>query len=75
MKVDVSSIGTKFENFVQADCRDLGSQCGHTVNCLKPIILPKLVLFFENFLELPVLPSIICEAAMHFIIEFTSAGM
>ena len=25
VKVDVSSIGTKFENFVQAGCRDLSS--------------------------------------------------
>ena len=59
MKVDVSSIGKKFENFVQAGCRDLGSHRGRTVYCLKPIILPKLVLFFGTFLELPVLPSII----------------
>ena len=30
------------------------------VYCRKPFILPKLVLFFGTFLELPVLPSIIC---------------
>ena len=28
VKVGVSRIGTKFENFVQAGCRDLGSHCG-----------------------------------------------
>ena len=32
--IDVSSIGTKFENFVQAGCRDLGSHCGRTVRML-----------------------------------------
>ena len=55
MKVDVSSIGTKFENFVQAGCRDLGSHRSRNVYCRKPIILPNLVLFFGTFLELPVL--------------------
>ena len=30
VKIDVSSIGTKFENFVQAGCRDIGSHRGHT---------------------------------------------
>ena len=60
VKVDVSSIGTKFENFVQADCRDLGSHLSRNVYCRKPIILPNLVLFFGTFLELPVLPSITC---------------
>ena len=59
--VDVSSIGTKFENFVQAGWRDLGSHSGRTVYCQKPIILPKVVLFFGTFLELPAVPSIICE--------------
>ena len=54
MKVDVSSIGTKFENFGQADCRDLGSHRGRAVYCRKPIILPNLVLFLRTFLELPV---------------------
>ena len=57
VKVDVSSIGTKFENFVQAGCRDLGSHRSRNVYCQKPIILPDLVLFFGTFLELPVLPS------------------
>ena len=55
VKVDVSSIGTKFENFVQAGCRDLGSHRSRNVYCRKPIILPNLVLFFGTFLELPVL--------------------
>ena len=31
VKVDVSSIGTKFENFVQAGCRELGLHHGRTV--------------------------------------------
>ena len=56
--IDVSSI--KFEGVMQAGCRDQGSNCGRTVYCRKPISLPKLVLFFRTFLELPVLPSIIC---------------
>ena len=60
VKVDVSSIGTKFENFVQAGCRDLGSHRSRNVYCRKPIILPNLVLFFGTFLKLPVLPSITC---------------
>ena len=60
VKVDVSSIGTKFENFVQAGCRDLGSHGSRNVYCRKPIILPNLVLFFGTFLELPALPSITC---------------
>ena len=57
--IDVSSIGIKFENFMQAGCRDLGSHCGGTVYYQKPIILPNLALFFGTFLELPALPSII----------------
>ena len=61
MKVDVSSIGKKFENFVQAGCWDLGLHRSRNVHCRKPIILPNLVLFFGTFLELPVLPSITCE--------------
>ena len=36
------------------------------VYCRKPFILPKLVLFFGTFLELPVLPSIICELTLVF---------
>jgi len=60
VKVDASSIGTKFENFVQSGCRDLGSHRSRNVYCRKPIILPNLVLFFGTFLELPVLPSITC---------------
>ena len=60
MKVDVSSIGTKFENFVQAGCRDLGSHRSRNVYCRKPIIPPNLVLFFGTILELPILPSITC---------------
>ena len=62
--IDMSSIGIKFENFMQAGCRDLGSHHGRTMYCRKPIILPKLVLFFGTFLELPVLPSIICDPNM-----------
>ena len=62
--VDMSSIGIKFKNFMQVGCRDLGSKRGHTVYCRKPIILPKVVRFFGTFLELPVLPSIICGAYM-----------
>ena len=46
------SIGTKFENFVQAGCRDSGSHHSRNVYCRKPIILPNLVLFFGTFLEL-----------------------
>ena len=61
MTIDVSSIGIKFENFMQAGCRDQGAHHRRTVYCQNPIILPKLVLFFGTFLELPVLPSIICE--------------
>ena len=64
MIIDMSSIGTKFENFVQAGCRDLGSHRGRTVYCRKPIILPTLVLFFGPFLGLPVLPFIICDDAL-----------
>ena len=62
MTTDVSSIGTKFENFVQAGCRDHGSN-HDCLYCQKPIILPKLVIFFGTFLELPVLPPIICDKA------------
>ena len=65
--IDVSSIGTKFENFVQAGCRDLGLHRRCTVYCLKPIILPKLVLFFGTLLELSVLPSIICGHDIKFL--------
>ena len=59
--IDMSSIGIKFENFMQADCRDQTLYRGRTVYCQKPIILSKLVLFFGTFLELPELPSIICD--------------
>ena len=62
VKVDVSSIGTKFENFVQADCRDLGSHRSRNVYCRKPNILPNLVL-----LELPVIPSITCGDMSNFL--------
>ena len=58
--IGMSSIGIKFENFMQAGCRDLDSHRGRTVYYQKPIILPKLVLFLGTFLELPVLSSIIC---------------
>ena len=51
--IDMSSIGMKFENFEQVGCRDQGSHCGHTIHYQKPIILPKLILFFGPFLELP----------------------
>ena len=47
--MDMYSIGTKFENFVQAGWRDLGSHCGCTVYCQKPLMLAKLVLFFGTF--------------------------
>ena len=60
--IDVSSIGTKFEKFVQAGCRDLDSHRSCNVYCQKPIILLNLVLFFGTFLEVPVLPSITCES-------------
>ena len=33
MTIDVSSIGIKFENFMQAGCRDLGLLRGCTVFC------------------------------------------
>ena len=59
--INVSSIGIKFENFMQAGCWDQGSHRGHTMYCRKPISLPKLILFFGKFLELPILPSIICD--------------
>ena len=55
--INVIGIGIKFEKFMQAGCRDSGLS---TMYCQKPIILPKLVLFFWTFLELPILPSIIC---------------
>ena len=42
--IDVSGIGIKFENFMQAGCRDLGLHRRPTVYCRKPIILPKLLL-------------------------------
>ena len=42
--IDVSSIGIKFENFMQAGCRDHGLHSGRIVHCRKPVILPKLVL-------------------------------
>ena len=64
--IDMSSIGIKFENFMQAGCRDLGSHRRCTVYCRKPIILPKQVLFFGTALELPVLASIICECSLRF---------
>ena len=60
MTIYVLSIDIKFENFMQAGCSDLGLHHGRTVYCQKPIILPKRVFFFGAFLELPVLPSIIC---------------
>ena len=50
VKIDMSSIGTKFENFVQAGCRDLDSHRSRNMNFGKPIILPNLVLFFGMFL-------------------------
>ena len=31
VKIDMPSIGTKFENFVQAGCRDLGLHCECTI--------------------------------------------
>ena len=62
VKIDVSSICIKFENFMQAGCRDQGLHHERTVYCRKPIILPKLVLIFGTYLEFPVvLPSIICD--------------
>ena len=64
VKVDVSSIGTKFEGFVQAGCRDLGSHRSRNVYCRKPIILPNLVLFFGTILELPLLPSFTCGSTL-----------
>ena len=64
--IEVLSIDIKFENFMQVGCRDLGAHYGRTVYCRKPIILPKLVLFFGTLLELPVLPSIICVEHLHF---------
>ena len=72
VKVDVSSIGTKFENFVQAGCRDLGSHRSRNVYCWKPIILPNLVLFFGTLLELPVLPSITCDSILGDNFEFST---
>ena len=65
--IDVSSIGIKFKNFLQ-----VGLHLGRTLYCQKPIIRPKLVLFFGTFLELSVLPSIICVVGMYFqpIVDF-----
>ena len=40
--IDVSSIGLKFDNFMQAGCRDQGLHRGRTMYCQKPIILLKL---------------------------------
>ena len=68
--IEVSSIGIKFENFMQAGCRDFGSHPSRTVYCRKPIILPELVLFFGTFLELPVLPSIICGEVLEVMHSF-----
>ena len=56
MTIDVSSIGIKFKNFMQAGCRDLGLYLGRTLYCRKPIILPKLVLFFWNILRITSTP-------------------
>ena len=59
LTIDMLHIGIKFENFMQAGCRDQGLHRGRTVYCQKPISLPKLVLFSGTFSELPVLSSII----------------
>ena len=43
---------------MQAGWRDLGSHRRCTVYCRKPIILPKLVIFFGTFLDLPAHPTV-----------------
>ena len=52
MTIDMSSIGIKFENFMQAGCRDQGSHHGRNVYCRNPISLPKVVLFFWNIFRI-----------------------
>jgi len=44
--VDVSSIGIKFENFMQAGCRDLGSQ---PCTAESPLCCPNWYSFLEHF--------------------------
>ena len=63
--IDVSSIGKSWELYA-------GSHRGHTVYCRKPIILPKLVLFFGTFLEFLGLPSITCDPQMNKIFYVTN---
>ena len=60
--IDLLSIGIKFKNSMQVGFRDQGLHRRRTVYCQNPISLPKLVLFFGTFLELLVLPSIICDS-------------
>ena len=62
--IDVLSIGIKFENFVQAGCRDLGSHHGCTMYCRKPIIMPKLVTLFWNIFRIANTPfHYLCPSA------------
>ena len=44
--IDVSSIGIKFENFMQAGCRDLGSQ---PCTAESPLFCPNWYSFLEHF--------------------------
>ena len=59
MKIDMSSIGTKFENFVQAGCRDFWFAPWANHVLLTAHYSSQVVFFLGTFLELPVLPSII----------------
>ena len=59
MTIDVSSIGIKFENFMQAGCRNLGSQ---SCTAESPLFCPNWYSFLEHFYNChAVLPSIICD--------------
>ena len=46
MAIDVLSIGIKFENFMQAGCRDLGSQ---PCTAKSPLFCPNWYSFLEHF--------------------------
>ena len=53
MTIDVSSIGIKFENFMQAGCRDLGSHRGGTVRVLpKAHYFAQTVTLFSNIFRI-----------------------
>ena len=67
MTIDASSIGIKFENFMQAGCKDQGLRRGRTVYCQKPIILPKTGILFWNIFRIANIPYIICGVVTNLI--------